>query len=122
MRVLSFLLFVTVGPHHIFVSAFNPMVQKRPVSILLTTEQKQPKQQSSILFGSATDDCGCSPASTIIFSGKPSMEARRSNPRQAIKEATSSLYDVNGESVVLEDLLTKGNRDVSIVVFLRSLG
>jgi hypothetical protein len=105
-----------VPDHH--VSAFRPMMQKRPVPVILTNHH----QQHAVLFNAVVDDCGCSPDSTIVFSGKPSNEARRSNPRKAIKDATSSIYDVNGKVVALEDLLTKGNRDVSIVVFLRSLG
>jgi hypothetical protein len=105
--------------------AFAPMFQQGHVSVMLTTQRQrhhQPQQQPTMLYESTTDDCGCNPASTIIFSGKPSLDARRSNPRQAVKEATSTICDVNGKSVALEDLLTQDNRDVSIVIFLRSLG
>jgi hypothetical protein len=107
--------------HHplLSVSAFAPTV--RPNFYAMT---RSTRQIHSALFATADneDDCGCGPST--IFSGKPSDAAKRVNPRQAIKQATASIYDVNGKSVLLEDLLMTRNDDqkVNIVVFLRSLG
>ncbi|KAG7355842.1 hypothetical protein IV203_000528 [Nitzschia inconspicua] len=112
-------------------SAFTPNnIQLRSQSGILsttttTTTTTKTKTHLSTLFLSTIDqDCGCGPTpNKIVFSGKPSDAAKRSNPRQVIKEATASIYDVNGKSVLLEDLLLNQNDNhVSIVVFLRSLG
>ena len=79
-------------------------------------------------------DCGCN--SKVILSGKPTPEAKAVNARQIMSHY--SVKDAMGHDVRMDDLLLRrvgdapsassrgndnnSNDDVSIVVFLRSLG
>mmetsp|Transcript_21905 Transcript_21905/g.60906 ORF Transcript_21905/g.60906 Transcript_21905/m.60906 type:complete len:119 (+) Transcript_21905:44-400(+) len=62
-------------------------------------------------------DCGCAD-DAIVFRGEPSDRAKSLNHREAIQNVP--FCNVNGESVTMSGLLPSDN--VSIVVFLRSLG
>ena len=68
------------------------------------------------------DDCGCATTTATIFSGKPSDSAKILNAREAVRQ--KQFFTVNGESTKMDDLIGQGtqNNNVSIVVFLRSLG
>lgn len=96
-----------------------------------------PRSFSSFLFQStsstsdrlagAQEDCGCGttadPAAvTTRFGGEPSAVARSMNPRDALRG--TSVFDVNGAMVRMDDLLQddKAGPTTSVVVFLRSLG
>ena len=65
-----------------------------------------------------TDDCGCD---QVIMSGKPADKARALNAREVIGKF--SVVDAQGQQVAMNDLVGKeSSDDVSVVVFLRSLG
>jgi len=66
-----------------------------------------------------TEDCGC--AVDVKFSGKPPEVARSLNHREVVRN--QSIYNVHGKLVMLDDLIGKPtSNEVSVVVFLRSLG
>jgi hypothetical protein len=68
----------------------------------------------SSLF-SSTEDCGCGPE---ILSGDVPENARTLNARQALRSA--NVFRVSGESVSMDELI--GDNQLSVVVFMRSLG
>jgi hypothetical protein len=88
--------------------AFTPF---RPTRV-----QTRPQKESTSIFMSGAD-CACKTS----FSGSPSEIARKSNPREVIRSDT--LFKLSGEAVKIDDLIGEPSSDqVSIVVFLRSLG
>jgi len=79
---------------------------------------------SRLSLSSEADDCGCDTTNTrtrTIFSGNPSNTAKSLNIRQAIRNG--SIYDLYGKEVTMNSLLgRKDDNNLSIVIFLRSLG
>jgi hypothetical protein len=73
----------------------------------------------TLLLANDNEDCGC--GTETIFAGKPPVTAKTFNQRQAIRKS-DSIYNVNGQSVNLDQVLSNVESPVSIVVFLRSLG
>jgi len=70
-------------------------------------------------MASTSEDCGC--PTPVAFSGKPPEQARMLNHREAIRKDV--IYSVFGESVTMDELIgSPASEQVSIVVFLRSLG
>jgi hypothetical protein len=68
----------------------------------------------SSLF-STTEDCGCGPE---ILSGDVPENARTLKTREALRSA--NVFRVSGESVSMDELI--GDSQLSVVVFMRSLG
>lgn len=67
-----------------------------------------------------SENCGCGPVE-ITFSGNPNEKARRLDHREAIRK--HSIYSTDGTKVSIDDLIgDPSNNQVSVVVFLRSLG
>jgi len=64
-----------------------------------------------------TEACGCG---DVILGGNPSDRAKKVNVRQTLSQ--QSVYNAVGQQVGMGDLLQEGTSDVSIAVFLRSLG
>lgn len=61
-------------------------------------------------------DCGCAP----LLLGKPTPEAKAIDAQKIMMDY--SVLNAQGESVAMKELLSSKKDDVSIVVFLRSLG
>mmetsp|Transcript_32931 Transcript_32931/g.93628 ORF Transcript_32931/g.93628 Transcript_32931/m.93628 type:complete len:130 (+) Transcript_32931:60-449(+) len=64
-------------------------------------------------------DCGCQ--TQIKFSGNPPEKARTLNHREVLRE--HQIYNVDGETIKMDQLIGEPtSNQVSVVVFLRSLG
>ena len=72
----------------------------------------------STVKSAATESCGCG---EVVMSGKPTDKAKAVNAREVIGKY--SVSNASGRKVAMNDLVGKQDSgDVSIVVFLRSLG
>lgn len=68
---------------------------------------------------STSEDCGC--PTQVTFSGKPPEQARMLNHREAVRQHV--FYSIRGDAMTMDDLIgSPSSKEVSIVVFLRSLG
>lgn len=64
-------------------------------------------------------DCGCQ--TQVKFSGNPPEKARTLNHREVLRE--HQIYNVDGETIKMDQLIGEPtSNQVSVVVFLRSLG
>ena len=67
-----------------------------------------------------TEECGCQQVA-VQFDGVPTEAARKLDHRQALRQ--HPIYSSSGVSFTMDDLIGEPNKgQVSIVVFLRSLG
>ena len=68
-----------------------------------------------------TEECGCQQEVAVQFDGVPTEAARKLDHRQALRQ--HPIYSSSGVSFTMDDLIGEPNKgQVSIVVFLRSLG
>lgn len=99
---------------HSGVSAFQ--VSRTPRPLVQPSGLALKRATPSCLY--ATDeDCGCD--GPEILSGDAPEGARTANPREAMR--TANVYRTSGEAVSMDELLDTDD-ELSVVVFLRSLG
>lgn len=105
-----------VSSYENYADAFSPLAPRNSVDV-----RSIPRVPVAMMnaIGTLSENCGCQ---ETIFSGKPSNKARAINPREEIRQKT--LFSVNGEQVTMDELIggPSEEQEVSIVVFLRSLG
>ena len=93
--------------------AFAPVPQRLTQHHIIPAKKNVPVQATMDAI-----DCGCDDAPLLL--GKPTDEAKAIDAQKIMTEY--SVLNAQGESVAMKDLLSSKKGDVSIVVFLRSLG
>lgn len=72
------------------------------------------------------DDCGCASPAATIYTGNPSSAAQRNINHRAVL-SNAPIYSVDGTQTSLDGIIgtideNETNQQISMVVFLRSLG